>query len=97
MGKPGGCKLIRLSGEAEGGRITSISIRGDFFASPEEEFEKIEQGLKGVPVGAAAAAFDALLAEYRIESFGINGRGFAQVLASALAESPTEAGDGPCV
>jgi hypothetical protein len=83
-GKPEDCKLIRLSGEAEGGRIKSISIRGDFFASPEEDFEKIERALKGAAVNAAASKFDSLLAEYRIESFGINGRGFAEVLASAL-------------
>jgi hypothetical protein len=85
MGKPKGCKLIRLSGETRGDRIKSVRIRGDFFASPEEEFEKIEQGLKGAAVSAAASTFDALLAEYRIESFGINGKGFAEVLGSAIS------------
>jgi hypothetical protein len=84
MGKPGDCKLIRLSGETEGDRIKSISIRGDFFASPEEDFEKLEQGLTGAAVSSVASTFDALLTEYRIECFGLTGRGFAEVLASAL-------------
>ncbi|MDR1211297.1 MAG: hypothetical protein LBK40_03595, partial [Spirochaetaceae bacterium] len=88
LGKPQGCKLIRLSGETEGGVIKSISIRGDFFASPEEEFEKIEQVLPGVRTEDAARVLDAFLERRGIEAFGINGRGFAEVLASALGEKP---------
>jgi lipoic acid synthetase len=87
LGKPPGCKLIRLSGEAEGSAIRNISIRGDFFASPEDEFEKLEQVLRGVRVEDAEKVFDSFLERRGIEAFGINGRGFAGLLASALGES----------
>jgi lipoic acid synthetase len=83
-GKPPGCKLIRLSGEAEQGVIRNISIRGDFFASPEEEFEAVEEALRGVRVEDAAQVMDSFLQRRGIEAFGISGSGFAAVLASAL-------------
>jgi lipoic acid synthetase len=91
LGKPPGCKLIRLSGEVQNGVIRSISIRGDFFASPEEEFEKLEGFLCGVRVGDAARVMDSFLESRGIEAFGISGQGFAEVLAAALGPPP----DGP--
>lgn len=84
LGKPGDCKLIRLNAELEGGIITSIRIRGDFFASPEEGFERVERGLAGTPAAELAAAFDALLDREGIEAFGITGAGLAAVFAAAL-------------
>ncbi|MDR0389895.1 MAG: lipoyl synthase [Spirochaetaceae bacterium] len=91
LGKPPGCKLIRLSGEAQGGVIRNISIRGDFFASPEEEFEELEQVLCGVRAEDAAGVIDAFLERRGIEAFGISGRGFAEVLAAALLDSASKA------
>ncbi|MDR0402746.1 MAG: hypothetical protein LBH35_04055 [Treponema sp.] len=83
MGRPAGCKLIRVSAVVEGGVISRISIRGDFFASPEEGFERAEARLAGVPLAEAGAAFDSFLREEGVEAFGVNGAGLAEVLAGA--------------
>jgi hypothetical protein len=84
LGKPEGCKLIRFTAEVEQGRIRAISIRGDFFASPEERFDRVEQGLSGTAVVDLARNFDALMRRESIEAFGINGVGLAGVVYSAL-------------
>ena len=47
MGKPEGCKLLRVSVElsdpaGSDSLIGWISVRGDFFAVPEEGFEALE-------------------------------------------------------
>jgi hypothetical protein len=85
IGKPGGCKLIRFTAEVEQGRIRTISIRGDFFASPEEKFALVEQGLSGVSPAELETAFDSLMRREEIEAFGITGSGLASVFYSALA------------
>jgi hypothetical protein len=62
-----------------------MSIRGDFFASPEEGFDRVEERLRDIPVEALGPCFDRLLAEEGVETQGIDGRGLSQVLRSALA------------
>lgn len=84
LGKPEGCKLIRLDADIEGGIIRAISIRGDFFASPEEGFERAEARLLGVDVRRAGVRFDELLAEEGVAASGIQGRGLQEVLLAAL-------------
>jgi hypothetical protein len=80
MGRPADCKLIRLSARIEEGIIRGISIRGDFFASPEEGFDRVEQRLLGTAAAAAGKNFDALLKEEGVEAFGINGAGIEELL-----------------
>jgi hypothetical protein len=84
VGKPEGAKLIRISAEIDDGIIRAISIRGDFFASPEEGFERAEARLSGIPLAKAAAAFDIFLSEEKVEAFGISGAALAEVLAAAV-------------
>ncbi|MDR0689822.1 MAG: hypothetical protein LBG08_06110 [Spirochaetaceae bacterium] len=84
LGKPDGCKLIRFTAEVEQGFIRTISIRGDFFASPEERFDLVEQGLSGTPWADLARTFDCLMRREQIEAFGINGAGVARVFYAAL-------------
>jgi hypothetical protein len=84
MGQPAGCKLIRLSAGIEDGVIRHISIRGDFFASPEEGFERAEARLRGIPAAEAGTAFDSFLREEGVEAAGIHGAGLAEVLAGAI-------------
>jgi lipoic acid synthetase len=91
-GKPEGCKLIRVSADVAGGIIRGISIRGDFFASPAEGFERAEARLAGVPLAGAGAAFDRFLAEEGVEASGIHGAGLAEVLGSAKPLAPGETG-----
>ncbi|MFP3040440.1 hypothetical protein LQZ19_01345 [Treponema primitia] len=83
-GKPKGCKLIRISADLEDGVIQSISIRGDFFASPVEGFDRAEQRLRFVPTGELGSRFEQYLQEEGVEVQGINGDGLEQVLLSAL-------------
>jgi hypothetical protein len=84
IGKPEGCKLIRVSADLEDGVIRSISIRGDFFASPAEGFDRIEARLTGVAPDEAGPAFDRFLIQEGVEAQGISGEGLAQVIRSAL-------------
>ena len=93
MGRPAGCKLIRLSADIEDGVIRFISIRGDFFASPEEAFERAEARLLGIPAAEAGTAFDSFLNEEGVEAFGINGAGLAEVLAGALRAGEISGGE----
>ncbi|GHV85728.1 hypothetical protein AGMMS50230_13360 [Spirochaetia bacterium] len=83
LGRPPGCKLIRLSADIEDGLITFISIRGDFFASPETGFENAERRLTGTALAEAGCAFDTFLAEEGVEAFGINGKAIAELLTAA--------------
>jgi hypothetical protein len=76
--------LIRLSAKIEEGIITSISIRGDFFASPEEGFDRVEGRLVGTKAVEAAASFDSFLKEEAVEAAGINGAALGELLASAM-------------
>jgi hypothetical protein len=88
LGKPDGCKLIRISAELENGTLKSIQIRGDFFASPEEVFDQIEEALPGTRLPELSRAFDSLIRERGVETCGINGPGLAEVLMSAVNAGP---------
>ncbi|MGB4571859.1 MAG: hypothetical protein WBH97_03455 [Rectinemataceae bacterium] len=91
VGKPPGCKLLRISAElseppGDDSIVKSISIRGDFFAIPEDEFETVEKRLAGTPVAELAHVFDALTAEMRIRAIGISGSGILATLRGAIDE-----------
>jgi hypothetical protein len=87
MGRPRDCKLIRISADIEDGRIRSLSIRGDFFASPEEGFENAERRMTGIALSRAAAVFNALLKKEGVTAFGITGEGVAELLLEALEQT----------
>jgi hypothetical protein len=93
-GRPEGCKLIRVSAETAGDTIVCIRIRGDFFASPEERFDAVEEALAGTPVPALAESFDSLAALNGMETSGISGAGVAEVFNDALKSGAGEAGIG---
>ena len=85
-GRPPGCKLIRLSADIEGGIIANLSVRGDFFASPEEGFENAERRMKGIALQDAAVLFNVFLMEEGVEASGINGEGIALLLYKAMED-----------
>jgi hypothetical protein len=95
LGKPGGCKLIRISADLQGPTLRSIQIRGDFFASPEEVFDQVEKALEGIRLCDLSGAFDAFIRERGVETYGISGAGLAEVVEAAAhaagGESPGEA------
>ena len=84
LGRPSGCKLIRLSAEITDGIIQSLSIRGDFFASPETGFENAERRMTGVALSRAAESFNSFLKEEGTETLGINGEGIAELIHAAM-------------
>jgi hypothetical protein len=79
-GRATGSKLIRISAEIEGGVITAIKIRGDFFASPPEAFDRAEGRLPGTALSDIAPVFDRLLLEESVEADGINGKALREVI-----------------
>jgi len=84
IGKPEGCKLIRLDAEVDRGILVAIAIRGDFFAIPEEGFERVEARLPGTRIAELALRFTQLLKEEGVEPYGISGEGLAEVLNTGL-------------
>lgn len=88
IGKPAGAKLIRICAGIEDGIIGSISIHGDFFAVPEEGFERVESRLPGTALAGVAVRFDELMAEEGVEPYGISGSAVAEVLKLALEGKP---------
>ena len=82
--KPTGCKLIRLTVDIEDDIIQSISIRGDFFASPVEGFDRVEQRLRLIPVKELGARFERYLQEEGVDTLGIDGKGLEQVVRKGL-------------
>ncbi|MDR0387832.1 MAG: hypothetical protein LBH57_07310 [Treponema sp.] len=84
VGKPEGCKLIRFRADVEGHILKSIRIRGDFFASPEEGFDRVEERLAGILLSEVENSFNALLNEEGVEAFGITGAGLASLLYASL-------------
>jgi hypothetical protein len=90
IGKPAGKKLLRLSLEWDGDRVVSASIRGDFFAHPEEAFEAAEAALAGTPAASLGETFARELSARGVELFGVSpedvGAAAADILARAAAE-----------
>ncbi len=84
IGKPAGCKLLRVDADIDDGVVARVDIRGDFFATPEEGFERAEERLAGTRLESLAARFDELLAEEGVEPFGITGSGLAEVVKGAI-------------
>ena len=84
MGQPPGCKLIRLNADINEGIICSFSVRGDFFASPEEGFEAAERRMVGIALKDAAVSFNTFLEEEGVDCSGINGEAVALLLKTAF-------------
>lgn len=89
IGKTPGCKLLRISAEISGppgadSTIFSLSIRGDFFAVPEEAFEALEARLAGTKISEIGSVFDALAEKMRIQTVGVSGAGIQSVIQGAI-------------
>lgn len=83
IGKPAGCKLIRVDAEIENEIILKIAIRGDFFALPEEAFEQLEQQLAPVPLVNLVQRFDDLIIKFGVQAFGIHGQAVYEIIQGA--------------
>ncbi len=87
IGKPSGGKLLRLSLEWELGTVRSISIRGDFFAHPEDGFDEAEAALAGAPVEHLGQTFAHELASRAVTLYGLSPEDVGIAVASILASS----------
>lgn len=97
IGKPEGCKLLRMTLEVEpplsrASRLQRISIRGDFFAVPEEAFEEVERELEGTALAELGTRFDALVLEKGIQCAGIGGAGVAELVQNLLEQKVLQNG-----
>ena len=81
-------KLLKLSADVEGGILKSVAVRGDFFAHPEEGFDRAEASLAGIPVGNFRTAFAAALAREGVELFGLSAEAAADVFEEMLHDLP---------
>ena len=75
---PGG--LIRATTEVQDGRISSVSLSGDFFFYPAERLPDLEAALVGTRVGDSEKAIAGFCAEYGISSPGVSPADLAQVV-----------------
>ncbi len=85
VGKPPGGKLLRLDMEWHDTLVTGVSIRGDFFAHPEEGFDGAEAALVGQPVASIGACLERELASRGVTLFGLSASDVAAAAASIVA------------
>jgi lipoate---protein ligase len=83
---PGG-KLLRAEVEVEAGTVLRASVRGDFFAHPEEAFEAAEADLVGLPVDRLGEASLALFSRPGLRLFGASPADIAALLAQVAREA----------
>ncbi|HSV56533.1 MAG TPA: hypothetical protein VLH39_05425 [Magnetospirillaceae bacterium] len=84
---PGG-KLLKLSAEVEGMVLKTVSIQGDFFAHPEEGFDRAEAALIGIPVSGFRTALAGALGREGVELFGLAASDIADVFEEMLHDIP---------
>jgi hypothetical protein len=85
VGKPAGAKLLRLDLEWDGALVVRASIRGDFFAHPEDGFDEAEAALAGVPVAELGAALSRELVSRGVTLFGLSPGDVAAAAAVIVA------------
>jgi lipoate-protein ligase A len=83
---PGG-KLLRVEVEVESGKVLAASVRGDFFAHPEEAFESAEAGLEGLPVESLGEAALSLFSRAPLRIFGASPADIAELLVETAHEA----------
>lgn len=81
-------KLLKLSADVEGGVLKAVALRGDFFAHPEEGFDRAEASLAGIPAADFRNAFAAALAREGVELFGLSADAAADVFEEMLRDLP---------
>lgn len=84
-----GGKLLRVEVEIEAGSVLHASVCGDFFAHPEEVFERAEADLAGVPVDRLGETALALFAAPGLTIIGAHPEDIAYALLEAVDADQT--------
>ncbi|NLJ47267.1 MAG: hypothetical protein GX430_12005 [Treponema sp.] len=82
-------KLLKLTADVEGGILKSVAIRGDFFAHPEEGFDRAEASLSGIPAAGFRTSLTAALVREGVELFGLSAEAAADVFEEMLRDLPS--------
>jgi len=86
---PGG-KLIRVELEVEAGVVRRAAVRGDFFAHPEEAFERAEAGLVALRVEELPSAALRFFGQRGLAIFGAKPEDIAFTLEEAVREAQAD-------
>ncbi len=79
---PGG--LLRCTAELRAGRLSQVSLSGDFFCYPQDSVEALEKMLEGSPLETAAEVI-ALFYTGRVETPGVTAADWLAVLGAPAA------------
>lgn len=90
IGKPAGGKLLRLTLEWNGRHVIRASIRGDFFAHPEEGFDAAEAALAGTAVDELGLTFARELSGRGVTLFGLTPESVGVAAADILVRAGTK-------
>ncbi|MBS7251991.1 MAG: lipoate--protein ligase family protein [Candidatus Freyarchaeota archaeon] len=76
-------KLVEATVKISQGKIKEIRITGDFYMHPEEQIEKLEKALIGVPVEKVNEAITKFFKKKQITLVGVRPEDFAKVILMA--------------
>jgi hypothetical protein len=82
-----GGKLIRVELETDAGIVRRAAVKGDFFAHPEEAFERAEAGLVGLRIDELHSSARRLFGEGPLAIFGATPEDIAFALEGAAREA----------
>lgn len=85
-----GGKLLRIELELCDGVAHRVSVRGDFFAHPEEAFEEAESSLAGLPARELPAAARAAFGRPGLRVFGASSEDIARAIEETLHEAQAD-------
>jgi lipoate-protein ligase A len=86
---PGG-KLIRVEIEIEAGVVRRVAVKGDFFAHPEEAFERAEAGLVALRIEELPSTALRLFGQRGLAIFGATPEDIAFALEGAVREAQAD-------
>ena len=83
-----GGKLLKISLEHSGGKISSIKIAGDFFLHPEEAIESLEKGLAGTALeeNEIKRKIELIVEKNKIQLFGFAPPDLAKAALMAVGQ-----------
>lgn len=84
---PGG-KLLRVKSEISDGKIDSIRVTGDFFMTPEEDLESLEEALIGQPADPRTIGefVNKFFAERKTVMMGASPSDFAHIISESIKQ-----------